>query len=206
MAGFLGANTRQLTNGAATRQAITSTFLSLAKQVAPDDRVLFFFAGHGLTKRARRGEVGFLVPADGDPEDLATLIRWDELTRNAELLAAKHVLFVMDACYGGLALTRAVPAGSQRFLKDMLARYARQVLTAGKADEVVADSGGPRSGHSIFTGHLLDALEGAARTNDGIITANAVMAYVYDRVGKDPHSQQSPHYGLNLTRFGGHPA
>jgi len=102
----------------------------------------------------------------------------------------------MDACYGGLALTRTVPAGSQRFLKDMLSRYSRQVLTAGKADEVVADSGGPRAGHSIFTGHLLDALEGAAQAHDGTITANGVMSYVYEHVGKDQYSQQSPHYGF----------
>jgi hypothetical protein len=35
---------------------------------------------------------------------LSGLIRWDELTRNADLITAKHMLFVMDACYGGLAL------------------------------------------------------------------------------------------------------
>jgi hypothetical protein len=194
--GFPDANVRVLRDGAATRQAITSSFLALADQVAPDDRVLIFFAGHGFTRRSRRGEVGFLVPHDGDSQDLSTLVRWDELTRNAELLPAKHVLFIMDACYGGLALTRAVPLGSRRFLKDMLARYSRQVLTAGKADEAVSDAGGPRHGHSIFTGHLLEALEGAARTPEGIITANAVMAYVYDRVAKDQFSQQSPHYGF----------
>lgn len=194
--GFPAGNVYHLEDGTATRQAVTSSFLRLADQVATDDRVLIFFAGHGFTRRSRRGEVGFLVPSDGDPSDLSTLVRWDELTRNAELLPAKHVLFVMDACYGGLALTRTVPVGSQRFLRDMLARYSRQVLTAGKADEVVADSGGPRAGHSIFTGHLLDALEGAARTSEGIVTASAVMAYVYDRVAKDQFSQQSPHYGF----------
>jgi len=134
---------------------------------------------------------------DGQIGELASLIRWDELTRNADLIPAKHVFFVMDACYGGLALTRRpFPPGSMRFLKDMLQRYSRQVLTAGKADEVVADAGGPRPGHSIFTGHALDALEGAAATADGIITASGVMAYVYERVARDPHSRQTPHYGF----------
>lgn len=102
----------------------------------------------------------------------------------------------MDACYGGLAISRAVPPGSLRFLKDMLARYARQVLTAGKANEVVADSGGPRPGHSVFTGHLLDALEGAAKATDEVLSANMIMSYVYTRVSKDPQSRQSPHFGF----------
>jgi hypothetical protein len=82
-----------------------------------------------------------------------------------------------------------------RFLGDMLKRHARQVLTAGKADEVVADGGGVRPGHSLFTAHLLNGLEGAAATKEGVITANGVMAYVYEKVGRDEHSHQTPHFG-----------
>jgi hypothetical protein len=83
-----------------------------------------------------------------------------------------------------------------RFMGEMLQRYARQVLTAGKADETVADGYGVRPGHSIFTAHLLNALEGEAATEDGILTASGVMAYVYDRVARDQYSHQTPHYGF----------
>jgi hypothetical protein len=193
--GFAPEDVCLLRDAEATRAAIMSAFMRLVK-ADPNDRVVVFFAGHGYTRSARRGEIGYLVPHDGDTADLSTLIRWDDLTRNADLVPAKHLLFIMDACYGGLALMRALPPGSSRFLRDMLARYARQVLTAGKADEVVADAGGPREGHSVFTGHLLDAVEGAARTEDGVITANAVMSYVYERVSKDQYSRQTPHYGF----------
>lgn len=148
------------------------------------------------THTGRRGEVGYLVPVDGKPDDLSTLVRWDDLTRNSDLILAKHILFIMDACYGGLALTRAPGPGSMRFLKDMLQRYARQVLTAGKADEVVSDSGGPIPNHSVFTGYFLQALEGAAATDDGILCANAVMAYIYEHVSKDQNSYQTPHFGF----------
>jgi hypothetical protein len=195
--GFSPDQVTVLLDAEATRERILSTFLGLTNDsVHPDDRVAVFFAGHGCTRVGQRGEVGFLVPVDGDPNNIATLVRWDDLTRNAELIRAKHMLFVMDACYGGLALQRTTPPGSARFLKDMLQRYSRQVLTAGKADETVADSGGPRPDHSIFTGHLLDALYGRAADSNGIISANAVMGYVYDHVAKDPHSRQSPHFGF----------
>lgn len=82
-----------------------------------------------------------------------------------------------------------------RFLKDMLLRVSRQVLTAGKANEPVADLGGPLPGHSPFTGHLLEALDGKAALDDGIITGNGVMAYVYQAVARDGTSHQTPHYG-----------
>ena len=47
---------------------------------------MVFFAGHGHTVPAHRGEIGYLLPVDGDPSDLSTLIRWDDLTRNADLI------------------------------------------------------------------------------------------------------------------------
>ena len=72
----------------ATRQGILQSFFSLRKEAGPDDRVLVFFAGHGHTESGRRGDVGFLVPVDGDANDLSTLIRWDELTRNGDLIDA----------------------------------------------------------------------------------------------------------------------
>ena len=194
---FSESNTIFLSDNDATRDSIEAAFLDFTKdKVKPDDRILFYFAGHGHTVTGKRGEIGYLVPVDGNPENLTTLIRWDQLTRDAELIPAKHILFIMDACYGGLAVKRSVPPGSMRFLKDMLQRYSRQVLTAGKADEVVADAGGPRAGHSVFTGHLLDALEGGAASQEGVLTANAVMSYVYDRVATDYQSRQTPHYGF----------
>ena len=185
-----------LTDKSATRKSILKHFLAFTDgNAGPDDRIVFFFAGHGHTKTGRRGEIGFLVPYDGKIDSLDSLIRWDDLTRNAELIEAKHILFIMDACYGGLAVTRRLQPGSTRFAKDMLLRYSRQALTAGKANETVADAGGPRSGHSIFTGHLLDALDGGAASSDELITANGVMAYVYDKVANDYQSMQTPHYG-----------
>lgn len=160
-----------------------------------DERIFIFYAGHGETRSGIYGEVGFLVPHDAIVEELSTFIRWDELTKNAELIRAKHILFIMDACYGGLALTRGIGPGSTRFLNDMMLRYSRQVLTAGKADETVADSGGPLSNHSVFTGHLIEGLKGKAVTDNGVLTANGLMTYVYNKVSNDKTSNQTPHYG-----------
>jgi uncharacterized caspase-like protein len=194
---FANENVAVLCDEHATRAGILKSYLRFADEcsIGRDDRVFFFFAGHGHTVGGRR-ETGFLIPVDGDVDDLSSLIRWDELTRNADLIAAKHMFFVMDACYGGLAVNRrAAPTGSMRFLQDLLQRYSRQVLAAGKPDQPVNDGGGTRRDHSIFTSHVLDALEGAAALPNGLITANSLMAYVYERVGADEYSQQTPHYG-----------
>lgn len=188
-------NVTYLANQQATRRAILGAMAKLGNNTDFDDRIIVFFAGHGQTLPGSRGDIGFLVPYDAEQGDHSTLIRWHELVDSTELIRAKHVLFIMDACYSGLALTRNAQAGSTRFLKDMLMRRARQVLTAGKADEQVADSGGPIPNHSVFTGHLIDGLNGNAATTDGVITANGLMAYVYAKVANDRNSEQTPHYG-----------
>lgn len=179
----------------ATLRSIQHAIHKLVRTTCEDDRVVVFYAGHGHTAPASGKDAGFLVPVDGKSEDTSTLLPWDDLVSTSRMVRAKHMVFIMDACYGGLIGTRALAPGSKRFLRDMLGRYSRQFLTAGKADELVADGGGPRSGHSVFTGHLLNALDGGLHAADGLISANAVMAHVYDRVSKDAHSRQAPHYG-----------
>ena len=194
--GFLKENIIELFDQEATHVNILHAYLTYANDsVGIDDRILIFFAGHGCTQNGNRGEIGFLVPVDGKANDLSTLIRWDSLSRNAELIPAKHLLIILDACFSGLILSRAVQPGGSRYLKDMLKRYSRQVLTAGKADEAVSDAGGPLPAHSIFTGHLINALEGGAMSDSRVLTANNVMAYVANKVAQDQYSQQSPHYG-----------
>jgi uncharacterized caspase-like protein len=193
---FLQENIIYLENAGATRANISKSFLSLCgDRCELDDRIVVFFAGHGMTTAGSRGDVGFLVPHDADLKDYSTLVRWDEFTRNADLIKAKHILFIMDCCYSGLALTRQLQPGSTRFLRDMLRRFSRQVITAGKADEVVADSGGPIPNHSVFTGHLIEGLLGGAATDQGVITGNSLMAYVYQKVATDKNSSQTPHFG-----------
>lgn len=194
--GFDTDNIIYLADQDATKSNILKSFLRFSNDdVKVDDRLFVFFAGHGHTRSGIKGEVGYLVPYDADMEDYSTFIRWDELTRNAELIRAKHILFVMDACYGGLAVHRDLRPGSSRFLRDMYQRFSRQVITAGKANEVVADSGGPLPDHSVFTGHFIEGIRGKAANEYGVITASGLMAYVYSKVANDINSEQTPHYG-----------
>ncbi len=192
---FPKGNVTLLLDARATLQQIRKGMAQFVQKTVAEDRVIVFYAGHGHTVPGYRREAGYLVPVAGKTDDTSTLLPWEELVSTSNVIPAKHLLFIMDACYGGLLAMRGLAPGSNRFVRDMLSRFSRQVLTAGKADELVADSGGPRDGHSIFTGHLLDALEGAVGTTGGLLSANVVMPYVYDRVGRDPHSRQTPHYG-----------
>lgn len=193
--GFPKENVVVLRDEHATRAAIRKEFLAFAERCGTDDRIVVFFAGHGASVDGHRGKVGYLVPVEGTLDDKSTLLRWDDFVRDAELIPAKHIFFIMDACYSGLMLQRSISNGTQRFLSDMLQRFSRQALTAGKHDEVVADGGGPQGNNSIFTGYLVQGLQGAAADAGGVITASGLMHYVYRHVGGDGRSNQTPHCG-----------
>ena len=58
-------------NENATKEGILKGFNELLKEAKENDRVLIFYAGHGETYTLPTGgEKGYLVPVDGDPENL----------------------------------------------------------------------------------------------------------------------------------------
>ncbi len=194
--GFPAAQVMVLKNEEATRNNILAAFHDRLVHggVKKDDRVFVFFAGHGATRKLASGrDLGYIVPADSDPEQFASdAIPMTEIQNIAEGLPAKHVLFVMDACYSGLGLTRGGGSRDSNFLRENAKRIGRQMLTAGGADQLVAD-GGP-NGHSIFTWILLQALAGKADLNgDGFITATELAAYMAPAVSAV--AQQAPAFG-----------
>lgn len=192
--GFAAERVISLSNGEATRNGILAAFHDKLAHggVKKNDRVFVFFAGHGATRKLSSGrDLGYLVPVDSDPAQFATdAIPMTEIQNIAESLTAKHVLFVMDACYSGLGLTRGANPGA--FARENAKRIGRQMLTAGGADQLVAD-GGP-NGHSIFTWTLLQALAGKADLNgDRLITGTELAAYIAPAVAGV--SQQTPAFG-----------
>ena len=196
--GFKPDNVTLLTDAEATRANILKAMnerFGDAKRVKRDDRVFVFFAGHGSTRKLPSGrEVGYIVPVDAGLNDLqADAIAMPQLQEVAEAITAKHALFVIDACYSGLGLTRAGSvAADSNFARTNARRVGRQMMTAGGADQQVADDG--PGGHSVFTWTLLQALNGKADLNgDGLITATELAAYVAPAVSAIAH--QTPAFG-----------
>ena len=196
--GFKADHVISLQNQSATRTNVMTAFNEqLPKSgLKKTDNLFVFFAGHGGTRHLSSGrDLGYIIPVDAGTDDLAgDAIPMTELQNISEALVARHVIFVMDACYSGLGLVRGGGASTRNgnFLRDNAHRVGRQMLTAGGADQMVAD-GGP-GGHSIFTWTLLQGLSGKADLNgDNIITGTELAAYIAPAVASV--SAQTPAFG-----------
>jgi peptidoglycan/xylan/chitin deacetylase (PgdA/CDA1 family)/tetratricopeptide (TPR) repeat protein len=195
---FKPENVFLLLNEDATRQNILSLLgdkLANPEMIKREDRVFVFYAGHGATRKLPSGrDLGYIIPVDADLESYqGQAISMTNFQDIAEAIPAKHLLFVMDSCYSGLALTRGgALSASSNYLQEIARREAREMFTAGGADEQVADNG--PNGHSVFTWTLLQALDGRGDLNgDGVITATELAAYVAPVVSSLSH--QTPAFG-----------
>jgi len=201
-----GFEVTSLYDGEATKRAIVSALQTrLAPRLAADDRVLVFFAGHGHTERLGEQDFGYLVPYDGTA-DSATYLSMEELqTLSKKLGRAKHQLFILDACYGGLFGLRGqalrLDLDRPGYLKRITARPARQFITAGGRDQQVLD-GGPGN-LSFFAHYLLEAL-GDKRLGDldgdGAITFPELAGYLVPRA---TNAYQTPVTGALPGHGGG---
>ena len=202
---FKPENVTLLLDEKATRDSILAALgdrLADPAQVSKEDRVFVFFAGHGATRRLPSGRsLGYIIPVDADLASYQSqAISMTNFQDVSEAIPAKHVFFVTDACYSGVALTRGAPPAGNSYLEEVTRRSVRQMLTAGGADEEVADNG--PNGHSVFTWTLLQGLEGRADlSGDGYVTASELAAYVTPAVSS--LSRQTPVFGNLAGSEGG---
>lgn len=160
-----------------------------------NNRLLFYFAGHGHTmKQSYDEEVGYIVPADAPrPERdragfLSKAIDMPMMEQYARMIQAKHALFLFDSCFSGsllFALSRAIPDS----ISYKTTRPVRQFITSGSADEEVPDE-------SVFRRQFIEAIESEADSNkDGYVTGSELGEFLQVRVINYSHNKQHPQYG-----------
>jgi hypothetical protein len=159
-----------------------------------DNRLLFYYAGHGNTQRqSYGGDMGYIVPIDAPNPNidkngfLAKAMDMQVFDSYARRIQSKHALFVFDACFSGsiFALSRAIPEN----ISYKTAAPVRQFLTSGSAFENVPDK-------SIFCQMFVAALQGEADVNhDGYVTGVELGEFLQEKVVNYSRDAQHPQYG-----------
>jgi formylglycine-generating enzyme required for sulfatase activity len=159
-----------------------------------NNRLLFFFSGHGFTLKLSTGlNMGYIVPSDAPPPDwdqrgfLNKAMDMQQMEVYAMRIQAKHALFLFDSCFSGsiFSLTKSAPA----YINYKTNLPVRQFITAGRADEKVPDE-------SIFRAQFISALEGEADADaDGYLTGNELGTFIEKKVINYSKNSQHPQFG-----------
>ncbi|MCK4943580.1 MAG: caspase family protein [Candidatus Aminicenantes bacterium] len=158
----------------------------------PDNRLLFFFCGHGYSRQA--GKKGYLVPADApDPRKdeigfLRKALNMTQILTWSRQIESRHALFLFDSCFSGTIFkTRALPSQPPH-ITDLTSRPIRQFITAGSAGEEVP-------ARSVFTPSFIRGINGQADLNkDGYVTGTELGIFLHDTV-VNYRKGQTPQYG-----------
>ncbi|MCP4401717.1 MAG: hypothetical protein GY801_31005 [bacterium] len=145
----------------------------LQQKIGADDRVLFYFAGHGIALDGDDGPEGYIIPQDARAREKTTFLPMSDLHDALVHFECRHFLAILDCCFAGAfrwSSTRALSDVPEVIHKERYDRFIRdpawQVITSASYDQKALDmlSGdvfGKRSSnqqHSSFALTLFKAL------------------------------------------------
>ena len=157
-----------------------------------DNRLVFFFSGHGWT--TANNKRGFIVPVDApDPKKQkrdfrAKALSMTKILAGARDTEANHSLYLFDSCFSGTIFkTKALPDDPPHISKA-LGLPVRQFISAGGAQDKVP-------AQSTFTPAFVDALVlGKGDLNgDGYVSGTELGLYLQQEVPR--HVRQTPQFG-----------
>ena len=159
-------------------------------QFSDDDQLLIFIAGHGEFDDVFKE--GYIVPSDAIKNDpnKRTYISHSSLRTIINNIPCKHILLVMDVCFGGtfdpLVASRGVEKEEgvlerEKFIKRKLKNKTRLFLTSG-GKVYVPD--GKAGRHSPFARKFIEGLRNYGG-DDRVLTFMEVLGFV-EKVTPEP--------------------
>jgi hypothetical protein len=165
-------------------EAITRADLRDAVQeLFADDAetALFYFSGHGYLDNTG----GFLCASDCKRGDDGLSLA--EVMTFVNTSPAKNKVILLDSCHSGITGSNATQSLAE--IKDGVS-----ILTASTAKQYAME----QNGSGLFTGLLVDALNGAAANLVGDITPGSVYAHIDQSLGP---WKQRPVFKTNVKQF-----
>ena len=147
------------------------------------ETALLYFAGHGHIEETG----GYLIASDSkgghDGLPLSEILVWANSSK------AQNKIIILDSCHSGIAGDRPGPQPVAELCDGMT------ILTASTAEQYASE----KNGGGVFTGLLVDALNGGAGNLVGEITPGGVYAHIDQSLGS--WGGQRPVFKTNVKRF-----
>lgn len=165
---------------------------------AAENRLLFYFAGHGHTLKPKYGgeALGYIVPVEAPTPNIderalrdfkRIAMSMQRIEEYALKIDSKHAIFIFDSCFSGsiFALSRGIP----EHISYKTSLPVRQFITSGDAGEKVSDK-------SIFCEQFVSALDGEADLDgDTYVTGTELGVFLQQKVINYSKGSQHPLYG-----------
>ena len=176
----------------AKKSSIMDSLQSIAKKIAPDDTLFFFYSSHGAGDLAGKT---YFITFDTVIDDLAaTALPMQELKSAVEKIKCRDVVMMIDTCHSGGA--KSLGRQDEKAF-DKLVRTADRgtrvaILTSSRTHETSIESDEWK--HGAFTYFMLNGLAGASDNfpKDGKVSVTELFDYVMVAVPRATDRAQHP--------------
>lgn len=159
-------------------------------RVLDADFSLIYFAGHGC----KTNTASYLVTIDAEPFDEG--VDFSYLTNTIKSVAKnnQNVIVILDCCHSGDATVRGGVALQNLERQDIpsISGSGRILIAACKGSEKAKEIVVNDEMHGLFTHYLIEALDGGAADNKGVVTILNVYEYIAAKFSEIDSSNQTP--------------
>ncbi len=195
-------NIRLLINEQATFAAIYTAIYALLDEAGKNDRVFFYFSGHGDVENKTAFGLGFLLAYNTPPNNYINhAVRIEDLNDVANTLSSRNnasVILITDACRSG-QLAGDLINGRQLVGAQLRKKRENEVRIASCGEnELSAENAGWGGGRGVFSYYLLNGLYGLAdagnnaEVNTGELSSYLQQAFANDEILKRDKHKQTP--------------
>jgi len=173
---------------------ILSMLYTLSQNLAENDNLVVYYAGHG--KRDLRNRRGWWLPVDATADNDAKT-NWlpnQEVSDRLALIPARHILVLADASYVG-DITRGAPQPEPQSMTA--AQWAKYVDTTKRKRARLALSSGTDSASSRFTATLISVLQ----KQKGVFPASRIHREVVNAITADARVTSVPTFAPLQSAF-----
>ena len=150
----------------------------MTDKLKKNDNLLIYYAGHGELDKAENR--GYWLPVDASNKSRAKWISNTRIVDRIKATKAKHVLLMTNACFSGTLMRGDAKDTSKNlnevYIKRMLARMSRIVISAGGCEQVINETGD----HSIFMKKFINILNENKYVVDSLHVFTALKKYLMD--------------------------
>lgn len=223
-------NIKKVTGADATKQGILEKLKWLRRSIEKDDSAdataIIYYSGHGWRDNSSGKTLFYLIPYNVNEQHISSsALKADEFSGAVASLNPRRLLVLLDCCHaGGMEVkdidflpngydATAIPPvqlmGDEKSIWKP-GEVEPNALAKGYGRAVLSSSTGMQKSYfcrdrdlSIFTYHLIEALTGHARPQEGAaeVLVSDVMSHVWRRVPLSAKSawgkEQMPDYNVN---------
>jgi hypothetical protein len=176
-----------------TRNNIITTLRRVAKLTQPDDLLLFYYTGHGAA--SNEVDESYLITGDGHfdtLEDTALPVsKIQEIMQNAP---ARAKVMIIDACRDKIDARSKGPGTMPQVFIERVFEKAKGMVVLFSCNHGEQSYIADDQEHSIYTFHLLQALQGNADYHHkGFVSVLDIHTHVYNAVQRwSLYNKKSP--------------